>query len=357
MGARSLTEVLTDLNICTAAFKEDVVRVVTQDTFISSRLLKKSRAVSGGKYISQPLDYGSGNARAMGEYDEITLSPEETMDEAQFNWKWINDTVVLSEKKIDIQNVGKEQLINLTEHKYKTLARTFKEKFEELLFATTIGTNAPESLYSICTTQNNTVGGIDAATGIGGSGTIVLPFDWNPKILDVSASGTVTVTFDDLINPASKYYIENIMQVIYGALAVGNDTPTIAVTTQVVWDAYEKVLRADKRFDSAYNQSADAGFDTLKFRNMLIAVDENVPGGSLNTDSTTYSYMYVLNENYLHFRHKKGKDFTATKWKKAEKQHVYFSEMNWWGGFTTSRRDKQGSVYGLPTTRNSLSVT
>jgi len=343
MSDRSITEVLTDLNIATAYHRDAIVDVVTKDNFISSRLLKKSKAVSGGKKIEVVLDYGTTNAQTMGEYDQINLVPEDELDAAYFEWAWLNDTMTLSEKKGEIQNMGREQLINLMEHKAKKLSRTFKDKFSTLLFSTTKGTKDPENLYTIIGTQDNTVGGIDASD-------TTLPYRWNPYILDLSSA---TPTFANLIDPASNYYIEKILRAIYDQLSVGSDTPTIAVCNQVVWDAYEAVLRADKRFDSKYNQKADAGFDTLAFRNMLIAVDDNVPGGALDANSATTSMMYVLNEDYLGFRHKKGKDFTNTPWKKPDLQHVYFSEMNWWGAFICSRRDKQGCVKGLPISHGS----
>jgi len=343
MGARSTTEVLSDLNICTEGFVEEVVKVVTTDNYLSQRMLKSSKPVSGGKYIAVPLEYGTNHARTMGRYDQIQLQPRETMDEARFNWKWVNDTVVIDEQTMKVENVGKEQLINLAESKYKNLAVNFKDKFTSLLYSTSVGTNDPDSVYTICATQNNTVGGIDAsASGLG--------FSWNPKILDLESAAP---TFDNLIDPTSAYYLENILQAIYASLSVGQDKPTIAITTQVVWDAYEAILRNAKRFDAAYE--ADGGFDVLKFRHMKLVVDENVPGGSLN--SATYSQMYVLNENYIGYRHKIGMDFKATKWEKVQLQHVFFSEMNWHGGFVCSRRDRQGCVKGLPIVRGSLTVS
>lgn len=338
MGARSTTEVLTDLNICTEGFLEEVVNVITTDNYLSQRMLKNSKPVDGGKKIEVPLEYGTTHARTMGRYDQINLQPRETMDKAQYSWKWINDTVVLDEQTMKVENIGKEQLINLAEAKYKNLSRTFKDEFTTLLYSTSIGSNDPESLYSICATQDNTVGGIDASS-------TTLGFSWNPKILDLEAYAP---TFDNLIDPSSAYYIINILTSIYGALSVGEDKPTIAITTQVVWDAYEEVLRNLKRFDQSYE--ADAGFDVLKFRHMKMVADESVPGGALNT-SATYSQMYVLNENYLGYRHKIGMDFKATKWEKVQLQHVYFSEVNWHGAFVCSRRDKQGCVKGLPKTR------
>jgi len=280
----------------------------------------------------------------MGRYDQINLQPREMMDEARYNWKWINDTMVIDEQTMKIENASREKLINIAEAKHKNLARTFKDAFTTFLYSTSIGDDDPESLYSICATQNNTVGGIDASS-------TSLGFSWNPRIMDLESSAP---TFDNLIDETSGFYILNIIGAIYAALSVGEDKPTVAITTQVVWDAYEEVLRTKKLFNASYE--ADGGFDVLKFRHMKIVADESVPGGSLNS-SASYSQMYVLNENYLGYRHKTGMDFKFEEWQKVQLQHVYFCEMNWHGAFVCSRRDKQGCVKGLPKTRGSLTVS
>lgn len=345
MGLRSTTEILNDLNIATEKYTEAVTQVVTYDNIISSRLLKKSKGVDGGKFISIPLEYGEENVKSMSEYEEITLTPKEILDEARFNWKWINGTVVLSEKKMHIENAGKAKLLELAEIKYKNLARTFKKEFSDMLFNSSTGANDFDSLYNICAVTNTatSVGGITPANAT------TAGFDWKPKVLDLE---TEAPTFDDLCNPNSQYYIEKIFQRMTGALTIGKDAPTLFVTTQVVWDAYETALRADKRFEGNY-KDADGGFKMLHFRGIPIVVDNHVPGGSSNSGS--YSMLYALNENYLGFRHRSGYNFKSEAWKRTEKQHVYFSEMNWWGGFVVSRRDMQGAIKGLPASYDSLS--
>ena len=270
----------------------------------------------------------------MGEYDTISLLPNEILDYANFPWTHINGTLSLSEKKIKIQNRGKTAMLNLLKIHSKNLARSMKQKFSTMLFATTHDANDNmSSLYDICADTTAVVGGLDPA---------LTSYNWTPRVLNlVSAS----LTFANIILPTNDYYIEKILRRMIGILGIANDKPTLILTTQVVWDAYESVLRADKRFEGNY--SADAGFDILTFRGIPIAVDDNVPAG----------YMFFLNENYLGYYHATGFNFVSTPFKRAEMQHVYFSELNWWGGFGVSRRDKQGAVLGLPSSYTNLDLT
>ena len=326
---------LTTLEIATKEYYQQVVRVINEDNYINKRLLAKSEGVGGGEFILAPLEYGSIPITLMGEYDPIQLQPKELLEYARYEWTHINGTISLSEKKMKIQNTGKAQLLNLVEIHAKNLARRFKIKFSTLLFVTSHETNDNmSSLYDICSQYNNTVGGLDASA--------ISDFDWNPAILDLSS---VTVTWSNLTDPNNSYYIERILRKIVGTLTLGNEKPTLLLTTQIVWDAYEQVLRDDKRFEGNYR--ADGGFDILTFRGIDMAVDDNVPAG----------YMYVLNEQYIGYYHHNLFRFVGSKWKRAELHHVYFSELNWWGGFGVSRRDKQGSVKGLPSAYDDLTLT
>ena len=329
--ARTST-VLADLNIATREYYKQVVRVVSQDNFINKRLLGKSESVDGGASIFVPLEYGTTPVTAMGEYQPITLAPKELMDYASYPWTHINGTISLSEKKIKIQNRGRNAMLNLLKIHSKNLARSMKQKFSTMLFATSHDQNDNmASLYDINASITNLVGGIDPAT--------MTSFSWVPKVLNlVSAS----LTFANIILSTNDYFIEKILRKMIGGLGIAGDKTTLILTTQVVWDAYETVLREDKRFEGNY--SADAGFDVLTFRGIPIAVDDNVPAG----------YMYFMNEDYLGYYHASGFNFVSKPFERAQLQHVYFSELNWWGGFGCSRRDKQGAVIGMPSSYTNL---
>ena len=332
--ARTST-VLTTLQIATTEYYQQVVRVINEDNYINKRLLKKSQGVPGGEYILAPLEYGSIDVTTMGEYDPIQLQPKELLEYARYEWTHINGTMSLSEKKMKVQNTGKAQLLNLVKIHSKNLARRFKIKFSSLLFVTSHETNDNmSSLYDICASYNGVIGGLDAS--------LITDFDWNPAIVSLS---TASPTWANITDPNNSYYIERVLRKIVGTLTLGNEKPTLILTTQVIWDAYEQVLRDDKRFEGNYR--ADGGFDILTFRGIDIAVDDNVPDG----------YMYVLNEKYIGYYHHNDFRFVGSKWKRAEMHHVYFSELNWWGGFGVSRRDKQGCVVGLPSDYDDLALT
>ena len=333
---RTVEELLTDLNIATDAFKEDVESQINNDNYVASRMLSKAKKFAG-KNIEVPLKYGREHTQSMSEYEQYNLQPRDILDSAYYDIRHLHGDMVLSKKKVDAQNVGKAQIIDLARTRMENLAETMTNYFSELLFTSVddLLTTDPDSLIKLCATVNNIVGGINAATET--------RFSWNPKVLDYEGVG---ITFDNLIDPTSTYYVEKLLRRLIGPLTLGKDKPSVGLSTQGFWDAYEIVLRADKRFNDAYK--ADAGFDTLTFRSMKIAVDSHVPGGKMNQVATGLGMFLTLNEKYLGYRFA-PKVRKWTPWKEAERQPIYFAMYDWMGNFVCSRRDRQGAIRGLPT--------
>ncbi|MCP4493199.1 MAG: phage major capsid protein [Gammaproteobacteria bacterium] len=336
---RTRTETLSTLNIATADFMEDVVSAINNDNFVSKRLLKKAKPFSGGEKVDAPLKYGRENTQTMDEFGQYNFQPIDILDSAFYEIKHVHGDMVLSQKQVDAQNRGKAKLIGLSRLRAENMSESMRNQFSELLFTSvaSLETTDPDSLIKICATRNNIVGEINAATET--------RFDWNPKLLDYTA---VDPSFDNLVDPTSAYYVETLLQKIVGPLTVGTDKPTIALCNQAFWDAYERVLRADKRFDSKY-YVADGGFDTLKFRSMMIHVDQHVPGGKLNQVSNNEAAFIVLNEKYMGYRYAPEVNMDWTEWFKLQNQPVYASYLDWMGAFICNRRDRQGAITGLPT--------
>ena len=333
--ARSITETLNDLNIATQEYTKELVRVVSEDNVVCKRMLGKSESVDGGDYIKVPLRYGKEQFGSMAEYDSISLQPKDILDEARYNWSHINGNVSISEETMKVKNAGRRKLLNLVKVRTMNLADTFKDGMSDMLFAeaSNQASTDPDSLHDICATTNP-IGGITHSATLG--------YTWNPT--QIAPAGTPT--FANLIDPTSDHYIMKILRNAVGQLTIGSDKPTLILTTQPVWDAYEQVLADLKRMGQSY--SGDSGFDVLKFRHVDVVVDNHVQGGKLDANSNARSFMYVLNEDFIGFYHSAGFNFQSAPWKRAERQHVYFTELDWYGGLGVSRRDMQGSVSNLP---------
>ena len=336
---RTISVVLNDLNIATRDFIMDVISAINNDNYFSSRMLKRSKPFTGGDKAEVDLRYGRENVQTMDEYGEYELQPVDILDRARYEIKHVHGDMTISQKRLEVQNIGKAADISLARTKSENMSETMKYEFSTLLFKAVadLEDTDPDSLIKIIATQNNTVGEINASTED--------RFDWNPKIYDVSAS---TPSYADLIDPTGEYYFEKLLRKLVGPLTIGSDKPTIGLTTQAVWDSYEEILVTNKRFNDS-TMEVDGGFNVLKFRGMKIAVDSQIPGGKMTSVSDNTAYFLAINEKYVGYTHSPNVNFKWTPWKKLERQPVYGSLLDWFGCVWCSRRDRQGAVYGLPT--------
>ena len=65
------------------------------------------------------------------------------------------------------------------------------------------------------------------------------------------------------------------MTQMYGACSIEGDQPDLIVTTQVIFDAYETALQANKRWDGD-STLGDAGFQTFEIQRHLMMKRHNI---------------------------------------------------------------------------------
>ena len=125
------------------------------------------------------------------------------------------------------------------------------------------------------------------------------------------------------------------MTEMYGALTVDNDQPDLIVTTQVIFDAYESSLQANKRWTGDATL-ADAGFQTLRFKGATVVVDSHCPAGQ----------MYFLNTRYLDFKVHNKRNFAFEPFRRQEGNDVMQARVFWMGQLTCSNARMQGCIVG-----------
>lgn len=331
MGARSVTRIMSDLSIATRDhIVPGIVYQIIESNYLAKRLLGKSDGVDGGDRIRVDLEVGKETINWLSEWDEVAYAPTEILDVGYYDWKWLNGSIVLSQKQVEVQNNGKAALFNIVKTKSKNLARTFKQGFGEMLFKNSAATaNEPATLYDVIVNNTGTLAEINPTTYTW----------WKAKKMALTS-----VTYAQWMDPSQTYYIESVIKAMYGALTNDSEHPTLIVTTQAIFDDYESVLHTQNRYTSS--SSVDGAFQLLKYRGSQVVVDTNVPAG----------HMYFLNENFLGFKHSSSINFEMSPFEKVKTgQHAWAAELDWWGAFVCTNRAYQGVVTGIPVT--SISIT
>ena len=128
------------------------------------------------------------------------------------------------------------------------------------------------------------------------------------------------------------------MTQMYGACSIDSDQPDLIVTTQVIYDAYETALQANKRYEGDASLG-DAGFQALRFKGASVVVDSHVPAG----------HMYFLNTRYLDYKVHSKRNFAFEDFKPMEVKDGIQARLFWMGQLTCSNPRMQGLLVGGPT--------
>jgi len=320
----------------TATTRKHFIPKLVDNIFVSNvitqRLLKKSVSTSGGEKIVEPLIYAKGRSGFYDSYDVLDISPTDEITAAAYDWKFAYAAITISRKE-ELQNSGPDAVIDLLKSKMKIAEMTIKDTFGTNVFTTgATSANAFVGFYDLIEQNSSAVGGIDPSSYSW----------WSSNTLNVTSASnygnSTAPDWDAIVTTTNASYVHKFMRDMYGQCTEDNIQPSLIVTTQEVYDAYEASLTANKRFTG--NQSlADAGFPNLAFRNASVVVDSHCPSGR----------MYFLNEDYLQFRHHKDEFFRFEGFQKPINQNVRVAKIFWAGALTCSNRRFQGVVTGLPT--------
>jgi hypothetical protein len=165
--------------------------------------------------------------------------------------------------------------------------------------------------------------------------------DWNGLRNLVTASGTVG-GIDSGTHTFWQSYVEATagalsiasMATAYNSVSVGNDQPSLVLTTQTLYEKYESLLQPSLRFTDP--GTADAGFQNLLFKGSKVCYDGGTPTG----------YVYFLNPKYLRLVGHSDVWFKPTPFVRPTNQDARYAQILCYGNLTISNRSRQGVLTG-----------
>jgi len=272
------------------------------------RLKSKSyESVNGGTSIMQPLNYAQASAvEWYSGADVFTTSDNDVGTAAEYQWKQIHGTLSINGLD-EIKNSGDAAKLNFVKQKTMVVEKSVQDTMGTGLYSS--GTNAKSiiGLGSIVGTTN-TVGGISQST-----------YSWWAAQVD----STTTVT---AMAP---------LQVINNRCSIGNDNPSVAMTTRAIYNFYYGLLQPQQRFTDS--ETAKGGFTSLMFNGIPVIVDSHCPTGNL----------FMLNEKYLALYYHPKENFSFEPFQKPINQNVRVAHILWTGAFGSSNNRMHGKLSAL----------
>ena len=266
------------------------------------------RMLDGGTKIVEPLVYGlNGTVGSYSGYDTISLTAQEGMSAAEYDWKQYAVSIAISGIE-EAKNNGEQAIINLLEAKVMQAEESMKEGFNAMFFGDGTGNSGKDGdgLGNIGE-ASGTVGGINRAT----SGNEF----W--QSYEENTAGALT-TAD--------------MTTAYNTVSVGNDHPDMVLTTQTLFEKYESLLTPQLRYTDT--KTADSGFQNLLFKAAPVVDDVDCTAG----------VMYFINSKYLTLVGHSGKWFQQTEFVRPENMDARYALIFCYGNLTCRNAKKQGKL-------------
>lgn len=253
---------------------------LTNNVFNSRPLLNffmsngRVRTASGGISIVEPLLYGEGEADSYSEWEQLTVTPQNTATAAQFPWRQLFATIAISGLE-EAQNNGKEQIINLLEAKVFQSEETLKTRLNGMLFGTYVN-DAAKDFFGLPTLVDDTAatGGIDPASEA-----------WWESLVDTAAG----------VDAAG---LEAALRKMYNKTSdAGTDRVDAIFTNDYGFGFYESTLTPQVRYTDT--KKANLGFQNLLFKDVPIMWDFQCSGGTEGTVADDSATFYLLNSKYV----------------------------------------------------------
>ena len=271
------------------------------------------RRISGGAKIVVPVIYGTNStAGSYSGTDTIDITAQTGISAAEYDWKQYAATVTISGVE-EAKNNGEAQIIDLLEGKIFQTQETIIENMNTMLFGNGTGNSSKDWLgLSALVGSTGSPGGIDATDADN---------SWWRSAVTNQGSAAITLAS---------------MATLYNNCSVGNDPPTIGITGQNQYEAYEALLVDQIRYTDT--DMADGGFQNLLFKGCPLTFD-----GTLASEGK----LYFLNTKYLQLVAHSDVWFKPTPFVRPTNQDAVYSQLLCYGELTTSNRARQGYMYGI----------
>jgi hypothetical protein len=270
-----------------------------------------------GRTIVQEVEYAEGNFQWYSGYETLNISPPDVFTAFEYNWKQAASSVSASGLEIDVQNTGKEQVIDLLESRIKNAERTMRNQVTVGMYATGTGNGGKEfgglQLLIADTPTSGTVGGVDRGTWT---------FARNQSY-DASTDGGTAATAAN---------IQGYMNDLYLRCTRGPDKPDCIVADRLYYKLFWASLQSIQRITES--GKGDAGFRSLEYVGTPVYYEDSTGMPS--------NHMYFLNTDYLFFRYAPKRLFTPLEKVQSMNQDAIVQLITLAGNLTCSNFALQG---------------
>lgn len=247
----------------------------------------------------------------------LNISSSDVMSAAEFDWKQAACAVTASGLEIDVQNVGKEQVIDLLAARIRNAQKTMKNNICNGMYSAGTGTGGKQ------------LGGLqllvpdDPTSGtVGGISRVNFSF-WRSQVYDATTDGGAATSATNI-----QSYFNN----IWLRCVRGTDKPDIILTGSAYYNFFWSSMQAIQRVTDP--KMAQAGFQNLMFNTAPVVYEDN---SGMPTQRA-----YFLNTDYIFLRYAAKRLFKPLERVQSINQDAIAQLITFAGNMTASNLSLQG---------------
>ena len=277
-----------------------------------------------GRTIVRELDYTEGRFQWYSGYDVLDVSPADVISAAEFNWAQAAGVVSASGLEIDVQNTGKEQVIDLFEARITNAQRTMRNQINYGCWSN--GTEYSGKIIGglqllvADDPTTGTVGGIDRSAAIGTF--------WRNQYYRSTADGGASL---------SATTIQAHLNALTLRCTRGPDKPDCYLADSVAYGYYWTSLQAIQRITKESNSKAGSGFRAMDFAGQPFYYEDST--------GIPAEHVYALNTDYMQFCYAPKRNFMPLPEDRAYNQDAFIQLILWAGQLVTTNASLQGVLY------------
>jgi hypothetical protein len=292
---------------------------VSKGNALLSKLKEKGAwKAASGRSIVQELDYAeNGTFMYYSGGEVLNIAASDVLSAAEFDWKQAACAVTATGLEIDVQNVGKEQVIDLLEARIKNAQRTMRNNICNGMYSDGTGTGGKQ------------IGGLqllvadDPTTGtVGGISRVNFSF-WRNQVYDNSTDGGAATTAANIQQYMNATWLECVR---------GSDKPDLLITGATYYNLFWSSLQAIQRITDP--KMGQAGFQNVMFNTAPVVYEDNT--------GIPTQRMYFLNTDYIHFRYATKRLFKPLERVQSINQDAIAQLITFAGNLTLSNASLQG---------------
>jgi len=309
---------------------------ISTTNLIFHTLKKKGfwESADGGAFIAEDLMYGLGDMDSYDSYDELPLTPNEGITQAQFVWRQLAAPFSMSEKE---RKMNKHRIVSLITSKLKQVDITMQEGFAKHFIQGQLANGGAGNLYTA------KVSGSNGSSSVDPLGLMVM---YNPATsVEIGGINQSTQTWwrnNTKTSAATTYdgLLAEILNMKNTCSKGPGGAPDIMFGDQLTVELL--TMAYYKKFQTQMKEKGDFPFPVIEFQGTLVSWDQYMPDVESGSLGTTYGSLYFLNSEFMKIRYESETNFVPTDMVRPVNQDVRVKHVLWMGNTTVNNRRKLG---------------